>query len=87
MTLRTLRLVRAGEAAVLLEGGVCESRPRAYPVPVRYKTVPVKRHRGEPGHTMYRYIVPYHPCVHVSVCPVCPLCVPAPPFLQSVNKA
>ena len=30
MTLRTLRLVRAGEAAVLLEGGVCESRPRAY---------------------------------------------------------
>ena len=26
----TLRLVRAGEAAVLLEGGVCESRPRAY---------------------------------------------------------
>ena len=89
MTLRTLRLVRAGEAAGDVRG-VCESGPHVTGTgTVQYCTgtgTGKKTPWGAGTHNVPVYC-PYHPCVHVSVCPVCPLCVPAPPFLQTVNKA
>ena len=85
MTLRTLRLVRAGEAAGDVRGGCAKAARARYRYgTVLYNTVPVpvKRHRGEPGHTMYRYIVRI---IRVSMCPCVP-CVPCvsrlPPFYR-----
>ena len=89
MTLRTLRLVRAGEAAGDVRGGCAKAARARYSTgsTVQYCTGTGKKTPWGAGTHNVPVYCPYHPCVHVSVCPVCPLCVPAPPFLQTVNKA
>ena len=75
MTLRTLRLVRAGEAAVLLEGGVCESGPARTLQNCTGKKTPGGA--GTHNVPVYCSVSSVCPCVRVSrvslVCPGSPL--------------